>query len=268
MPPPPPFLVFTDLDGTLLDHETYDASPAAPALARLAALGVPVVMASSKTAAEIAPLRTSLGLKACPAIVENGAGLLAPGAKATSSGDVYAKLRADLETLPSALRACFTGFGDLTSEGISALTGLPLANAALAARRQFSEPGLWTGSDEARATFLSHLQTLGIHAREGGRFLTLSYGATKADRMAEIRAGYGSPRVIALGDAPNDREMLEAADVAAIIANPARAPLPPLKTEAQGKVLRPTAPGPEGWNAAIHQILDQTGLEPKGAIDG
>lgn len=31
----PPLLVFTDLDGTLLDHESYDWSPARPALNRL-----------------------------------------------------------------------------------------------------------------------------------------------------------------------------------------------------------------------------------------
>lgn len=70
----PPLLVFTDLDGTLLDHESYDWSPARQALNRLAALGALVVPATSKTRAEVAPLMAALGLTG-PAIVENGAGV-------------------------------------------------------------------------------------------------------------------------------------------------------------------------------------------------
>ncbi|MCE8458362.1 HAD-IIB family hydrolase, partial [Rhodovulum sulfidophilum] len=64
--PRPALLIFTDLDGTLLDHETYSHAEAAPALTALRAAGVPVILASSKTAAEIAPLRAELGLSAHP----------------------------------------------------------------------------------------------------------------------------------------------------------------------------------------------------------
>ena len=38
-----PRLVVTDLDGSLLDHHSYDFSPAAPWLARLKQMGVPVI---------------------------------------------------------------------------------------------------------------------------------------------------------------------------------------------------------------------------------
>lgn len=50
-------LVFTDLDGTLLDHETYSFEAARTTLERLEKLSVPVVFNSSKTAAELLPLR-------------------------------------------------------------------------------------------------------------------------------------------------------------------------------------------------------------------
>ncbi|MEM7522055.1 MAG: mannosyl-3-phosphoglycerate phosphatase, partial [Pseudomonadota bacterium] len=39
-----PLCVFTDLDGTLLDHETYHWTAAAPALAALAAVNAPVIL--------------------------------------------------------------------------------------------------------------------------------------------------------------------------------------------------------------------------------
>ena len=48
-----PLLVFTDLDGTLLDHDSYSFEPARPALARLRSAGVPVIPTTSKTLAEV-----------------------------------------------------------------------------------------------------------------------------------------------------------------------------------------------------------------------
>ncbi|SIO14966.1 mannosyl-3-phosphoglycerate phosphatase [Rhodovulum sp. ES.010] len=256
----PPLLVFTDLDGTLLDHETYCHAPAAPALARLRAAGVPVILASSKTAAEIAPLRAELGLSDHPAIVENGAGVLVPGAGAPADRGLYDDLRAALNRLPEGLRSGFRGFGDCDIAEIVRLTGLPEADAALAALRRFSEPGLWTCDAEGKASFLAALAELGVVAREGGRFLTLSFGGTKAERIAEIAGRYGDPFTVALGDAPNDVEMLERADLGIVIANPHRLPLPPLRGEEAGRILRIAAPGPKGWNEAMERVIRECGL--------
>ena len=72
----PPFVLFTDLDGTLLD-ERYRAGAAAPALARLRSVSVPVVFCSSKTRAEQEPLRRRHRVGG-PFIVENGSAVLIP----------------------------------------------------------------------------------------------------------------------------------------------------------------------------------------------
>lgn len=252
--PQPALIVFTDLDGTLLDHDSYSPAAAEPALARLRAAGVPVVLASSKTAAEIAPLRAELGFDHVPAIVENGAGLLEPGSEAPPGGQ-YAELRDMLDALPADLRAGFRGFGDWGPQGIAQRAGLPLEQAARAAQRQFSEPGLWTGSAADKKRFVEALAARGITAREGGRFLTLSFGGTKAGRMEDILTRYGHPFSVALGDAPNDVEMLERADLGIVVANPHRAPLPALRGEAEGRIRRTALPGPAGWNDAILQVM-------------
>ena len=51
-----PLLLFSDLDGTLLDHDSYDFAPARPALDALKGIGAGVVLATSKTAAEVTPV--------------------------------------------------------------------------------------------------------------------------------------------------------------------------------------------------------------------
>ncbi|MGG7568584.1 HAD-IIB family hydrolase [Rhodovulum sp. DZ06] len=248
---PPPLLVFTDLDGTLLDHETYDWSPAADALTALAEAGAVVIPATSKTRAEVAPLMEALGLSG-PAIVENGAGLIGPGAPEPCIDDI----RARLNDLPTELRRAFQGFGDWTAEEVAKRTGLPLEDAERAHAREFSEPGVWLGDDEMLEGFESALALSGLTIRRGGRFIHVLPGADKAARMAEIRAGFAPCPAMALGDAPNDAEMLAAADIGVIIPNPS-GPAPFPEGEAPGHVRTAAAPGPEGWAAETLATLEE-----------
>ncbi|MAM60765.1 HAD-IIB family hydrolase [Maritimibacter sp. UBA3975] len=265
---PIPLLVFSDLDGTLLDHASYDWSPARPAMRRLLAIGGGCVLATSKTAAEVIPLRAAMGLEAWPAIVENGAGVIAPGAKAQGAGDDYLRLRDALDALPDALRASFTGFGDLDAQGVAEVTGLSFDAATQAKRRLFSEPGTWSGSDADREEFIGALARAGVQARMGGRFLTLSFGRTKADAMAEVTNRLAPLRTMALGDAPNDAEMIASADIGVIIPNPHGSALPDLPGETEGRIRRAPHPGPEGWNITVGQVIDELDLSQNGARHG
>lgn len=57
-----PLLVFSDLDGTLLDSHSYDWQPATW-LTRLREANVPVILCSSKTSAEMLYLQKRWGYK-------------------------------------------------------------------------------------------------------------------------------------------------------------------------------------------------------------
>ncbi|MCI5074279.1 HAD-IIB family hydrolase [Oricola sp.] len=258
-----PLIVFSDLDGTLLDHATYAWDAARPALDALRERDIPLILASSKTAAEMGGLRAEMGFAHCPAIVENGAGLLEPeGAGASGDdGSDHQRLIAALDSLPADLRTHYSGFSDWGVDEVAARTGLPRDAAAKAAERRFSEPGLWSGDEGGRRKFEALLAEKGVTARQGGRYLTLSFGATKASRMAEIAERYGGgdllPRLVALGDAPNDIEMLEAADLGIVVANPQGAALPELAGEAEGRIRRTSKPGPDGWNESVLRILEE-----------
>jgi mannosyl-3-phosphoglycerate phosphatase len=249
--------VFSDLDGTLLDHDSYSFAAAEGAIKALKSKNIPLILASSKTAVEIARLHAAMGLGDAPMIVENGSGIVWPGRDAGTADSAYNKLRAALARLPEDLRAAYRGFGDMSAQDVSDVTGLPLEEAELAKLRQYSEPGLWSGSDAGRAEFIAALAEQGITARDGGRFLTLSFGRTKADAMAEVAADLGADVTIALGDAPNDAEMLATADYAVIIRNDHAPDMPPLPDKPQERILRTEDPGPTGWNLSVLQLLNQ-----------
>ena len=253
-------IVFTDLDGTLLDHATYSHAEATPALERLHERAIPLVLASSKTAAEIAPLREKLGFSYCEAIVENGSGILEPHDDGSQSGGTYQRLRQTLDRIPAPLLKQYQGFADWSAEEVSRRTGLPLEDAANAKIRNFSEPGLWLGSEQGRDDFVSAARAAGLTVQQGGRFLTLSFGGNKAERMMEIAGRYANagkdPFVVALGDAQNDVAMIEQADLGVIIPNPAHKGLPRLEGEATGRIIRATSAGPAGWNEVIMSLLE------------
>lgn len=255
-------LVFSDLDGTLLSHRDYGWAPAREALHALRRLGAGLILATSKTAAEVAPLRAEIGFTDWPAIVENGGGLLEPGKMGETDTDAYREIRARL----AGISHDFKGFGDMSAEEVAAETGLAPEAAARAKSRRYSEPGRWTGPEADLARFLDAASAAGLTARRGGRFLTLSLGGTKADRMDELLHRYAPRHSIALGDAPNDVEMLERAEFGVIVRNDHAPPLPPLAGEDSGRIRRTEHEGPRGWAEAITALLQDLKLteEPTG----
>lgn len=259
------WLVFTDLDGTLLDHQNYSHAAAQPALQRLAAQRVPVILVSSKTRAELAAIRTALQLCA-PLIAENGAFIdypahwpappLSKHPEPRSPG--YAELRRLLTQLRQDRQLKFTGFGDLDTAGIAALTGLTPQQAALARQREASEPIRWQDSEQALQLFRTQLQNRGLQLLAGGRFEhVMGQQADKAHAATEVidslRQQGWQGQVIALGDAPNDHGLLSIADYPVIVRNPLSPPMPGIDNP---RLLRTQLNGPAGWCKAIEQILD------------
>lgn len=256
-------IVFTDLDGTLLDHSNYSYEAALPALKKLKELNIPLILASSKTAAEIISLRFELGFDEHPAIVENGAGILpASTSKQKNITDTatYASLTKIINDAPADLRRFYEGFNDWSVDDIMSITGLPRESAQKASERQFSEPGLWEGSVEKKQEFADYLAKFGVSFRHGGRFMTLSFGSTKGQCISKIIDQYSSPSnrpiSLALGDAPNDIEMLQATNFGVIISNDHGTSLPTLPEEGT-TISRTVKSGPAGWNDAVLEFIEK-----------
>lgn len=225
----PRAVLFTDLDGTLLD-ESYRPGVAAAAVARLQEAGVLVVFCSSKTRAEQEPLRRILDVTG-PFIVENGSAVLLPRSRTGHGGAGVRLLGVRVGTVRSELAAArrrlglvARGFGEMSAPEVAAATGLSLEGARRARRREFSETVVGLGVGEAERLG-GELRDRGLVVRSGGRFHTVTgAGADKGRALAwlmeRLRHAPGCAELasVAVGDSDNDVPMLQAADRAFLVA--------------------------------------------------
>jgi len=269
-------LISTDLDGTLLDHHSYSAAAAEPTLQRLQALDVPCILNTSKTFAELEPLRRQLGHRD-PFIVENGAAVCIPRdqplgvalAPMQSMGNYrYQCFGPDRNDILARLKELsrhfrFTGFASLGVDELIACTGLDPASAALALQRQFTEPLVWHDSAEALDDFADALASSELQIQRGGRFVHVMGRCDKGEAMRWIARQYQSlwdekVVVMALGDGENDVAMLRQSDFPVVVRSPAHEPpLVPGRDDARITDRQ----GPEGWADAVAQTLQRMGLE-------
>ena len=223
--------------------------------------GIPVVLVSSKTLAEIELYRRAMALPD-PVVGENGAVLDVP-AGYFPAGDPATPATVDRKTLQQHFAAirddydCIS-FAELGTVGIAEATGLPVGEAELANQRQASEPVLWNDTVEHLAEFTDAAAARGLSCVPGGRFVHLMGAVGKADAVTQLCAAYRRKwpdailESIALGDGPNDLDMLRAADVAVVIRG---RHTHPMLLEDHAHVLRPEQPGPAGWAEAIHELI-------------
>jgi mannosyl-3-phosphoglycerate phosphatase len=256
------FLVLTDLDGTFLDH-SYSWDEAKPAMARLRELGLPLVLNSSKTVAEMEDLATELGLQS-PLVAENG-GLLAIPNDRTGDYSVQIKglPRKEILEVAHGLRSQmgykFEGFADWSDQELAERSGLSIIQSQRSLARLATEPFSWEDSESLRLEFADQLSIRGIRMLRGGRFWHLMGASDKADGSASVLKYYQELepdtewQVIALGDSANDTAMLEAANIAVVIPHSDGAHISPKAP----RVVHAPFPATKGWNAAILSLLDE-----------
>lgn len=269
-------LIFTDLDGCLLDHHDYGFAPAAALLQKLEDLSIPVIPNSSKTVAELLHLRETLN-NSHPFIIENGAAVYIPAGyfadkpeDCENIGDFWFKTFTqprrhwlDLISHSRFGKDKFQTFADATLADIVKLTGLKPDAAARASQRQYGEPVAWHGTEAERARFIAELRQLGANVLEGGRFLHVSGECDKGKAMNWLAAQYKQTlhvpvTTIAAGDSQNDIAMLESADIALLVPSPAHA-LPTFAPPRQ--VYIAARQGPSGWSESVAAILANLNIQ-------
>lgn len=261
------YLVYSDLDGTLLNHDDYSFAEASEALSYLQEKSIPLIIVTSKTFAEVKPLQKKLNIK-CPFIVENGAGIFIPKDSVLaqdiiceddflkiSQAQSYLELRLFFKHLQQSYT--IRGFGDMEVEEVMELTSLKSEDALNAMKRDFTEPFIIEG--EVNIELLKkEANAEGLDIVKGGRFYHLiSKDQDKAKAMKRLTHLFEeyfntSLTEIALGDSANDFSMLKAAHKSVLI---------PAHNGVYADIKAPNiskAPfaGPKGWNISVLEILN------------
>ncbi len=276
-------IVFTDLDGTLLDHHTYDYSPALPAVAKLQERQIPLVFCTCKTAAEMILFRTEIGNED-PFIVENGGGIYIPKGYFSilpeeirendpflviSRGLPYTQLQEILTRISGECGLTIQSLNQLTASELAEISGLSMEQAQRSLQREFDLPFSIVSPQPNRSRLEEKVQQLGLKLIQGGRFLHLSSDGEKGGAVAQLiglyQANRGEPvQSIGLGDSRNDLSMLEEVDIPVIIPNPHS--IAALGNELPG-ARRADTPGPGGWNDAVLSLLEDELVE-NGQLNG
>jgi mannosyl-3-phosphoglycerate phosphatase len=265
-------VIFTDLDGTLLDFATYSFEKALPALALIKRKKVPLVICSSKTRKEIEYYRKRLGNDE-PFISENGGGIYIPKdyfsfpagsgeLKIRNEGD-YRIIRlgakySDLRNVIEKLRQegfKVKGFGDMTTEELSQVANMSIYGAEMALDRDFDEPFIFEGNQAETRRLFERIRSEGFNITQG-RFFHILGESDKGKAVAILTEFYrkklGEITTIAVGDSPNDIPMLENVDRPIIVRKPdgtydPRIDIPGLE--------KSDGIGPDGWNRAVLALL-------------
>lgn len=254
-------LVFTDLDGTFLDHNSYDYTLALPALDKLKDIDATVLSVTSKTASEIHALSLPLDTKTY--IAENGMVMCHDNIK-TYLNKSYEEIRSFLDNLSPDLRLHIVGFGDMSVEEIMTHTDLGYDNAVLAKTREATEPFLWNGSKDGLDELVRLAQLKGFNITQGGRFYHLMGAGDKGDAVEKMTRLYKDKYkdknvvTIALGDGPNDAKMLSCVNYGVKIPNHNGHDFD--IENPQGKIIYPQQLGPAGWTEGMEKILDELSL--------
>ena len=261
-------VIFTDLDGSLLNHDDYSYKDAIPSLNRIKKLKIPLIFTSSKTRVEIELLQKEIGIKE-PFIVENGAAIFFPesyrnfkldlprynGYRVLILGKDYNYIRRFINKIKKEIP--IKGFGDMSEEEIAKLTDLPVEKARYSKMREFTEPFIL--GDRSKLSLLEKkAEEYGLKITKGGRFYHLigkEQDKGKAVKLtADIfRKNIGQITTVGIGDSKNDIPMLQVVDIPVLI------PKINMKYEEiniQG-IIRASYPGSKGWNEVVWRLIDE-----------
>jgi len=268
-------VIYTDLDGTLLDHYTYAFDEALDTIKALKHCGIPIIPCTSKTRAETLSLMKTMGIDG-PMIVENGAAIWVPldwGLERPEGSDSDAHawchsfglsrgmIRRQLAILNIEWGNRYQSLCELSDRQVAAVTGLDLESAARAKQRQHSETLVWLGTPTDRNAFATQVEALDMCCVEGGRFVHVLASGGKAEavswlhhRIRRERADLERARSLSAGDAENDVEMLEVTDFALLVRSPVNEP-PTVRR--RGGLVISDIEGPAGWAEGMEALIER-----------
>jgi len=275
----PRHLIFSALEGALVDPHTDSYAGAEEALSELEERKIPYVLLTGRTREEIEHIRKDLGHNH-PFITENGGGIFfpdgyfslkIPGVVRTArylsiaQGKPYAEVCEALDDIAEECSVGVAGFHHMSLREVADNLGLRPRDAELARAREFDEPFYFTSADEkAIAKFVETAKAKGYDARRGPTFWHFS---SKCDTARAVRttaqlfreATHIKLSLVGIGASDLDLPWLRAMDHPVLLPSagtPSKSSGQTLENSGRGKtIIMGDAPGSAGWNRAILDII-------------
>lgn len=217
-------IIFSDLDGTLIDKDTYSFEEAKDALNLVKDNDIPLIFCTSKTRSEIEFWRNKLN-NHHPFISENGGAIFIPQKYFNFNfkydrknknyyiiilGTSYKKLISAFNKLKK--RFNIIGFNEMSAEEIAQDSDLTKQQAQWAKKREFDEPFKIIDSNE-EDEILKEITKMNLRYTKGGRYYHLM-GLNDKGRAVTLlsdlfREKYDRTQTIGIGDSENDFAMLD-----------------------------------------------------------
>lgn len=267
-------IIFTDLDGTLLDYYNYSFDTALPAVELLKQKEIPLVICSSKTKKEIEYYREKFNNQH-PFISENGGGIFIPRDyfdletesqpfTVAREDDYYAvRLGAKYSDLRNAVKALqgegfeVKGFGDMSTEELADIANMSISEAEMAKERDFDEPFIYRGAPYKLPKLFKSLNEKGFKFTRG-KFLHILGNSNKGIAVSLLidlyKKKFKQIKTIAIGDSPNDIPMLERVDHPVIVQRPDGKYESDIDIQ---HIIKAEGTGPAGWNKAIIKLVGE-----------
>ena len=214
-------LVFSDINGTLIDFDTYAYDGSFKAVQQLKAAGIPLILCSSNNKAEIQPLREAFGLHE-PFIVENGSAIYNADGTLLWQGALRKKIQSAIQSIREETGLVFETFADIAPERIRQETNRPDASAELALQHQHSELVVTRFDDKDFQLLRIACQRHGYDAVRGKQYINITApGVNKGSairRMVKYYLDQGKTiSTIGIGDNVNDISMFKVVDRAFLV---------------------------------------------------
>lgn len=267
-------VIFSDLDGALLDPHSYSFSEASDALNSIQSAGIPLVLCTSRTRAQIELFRGRLPCH--PVVVENGSAILIPSGyfpfsipgmqrrnrfETIKLGDCREHAIAALRNASEKCGVPVRGFSELTTNGICELTGFGRDEAERANDRDFDEPFI-SLDPERTPELLCALGQTGKRCARGTHFYHVFGPSDKASAVWMLlkfyERAFGDVESIGVGDAPSDIGFLQLMQRCVIMRSEFSAVLRKALPEAE----LPAQPGPQGWADSITRLIAASKARP------
>ena len=257
-------LIFSDLDGTLLNRDTFSFDEIKNYILYLISNDISLIPNSSKTKEEINEFNKKLG-EDLPYIVENGAAIFDLHLinsnfpeEIVLSREIEEILSIFNEKIPKNLVSKLKFLHNLDLSDQMKILGLSKEKIRNALKRKYSIPLLFNGNISEKREIKNLVKSAGLTLQEGGRVINLCDNVSKSTAMKKVlklfnKISNDKLTTIAVGDNFNDLEMLKNSDIPCLVFNDKFT----LETININNCLVSKKSAPEGWEEIVKLALDK-----------